>query len=255
MKKIPILVTLMVIALSGVAMAQTTTDVTWNGSGYHSIHFQSGDDATSDFQTGGDFISGKYHAVDHDDNPYGYNVDTTDVKVKAHVNDGHIEYKFTRNDAHTSMYGSAGQESYTLIDSYGDADFAWHSWSNFAQLRSSNYGWQANNQIHATGSHLINHYFTINDDEGAGITITADGETDLTIMSEDHWGSGFKFGKGCGCYTNAHVDITGSGVFDLYANADNEITTDWGITTDGYLNVHSNFGSGFHFGNFALSGN
>ena len=249
-----VLMVLVAIAFSSIAMAQTTTDVTWNGSGYHSIHFQSGDDATSDFWTAGDSINGEYHAVDQDDNPYKYHVDTTDIKVKAHVSNGYIEYKFTRDDSHTS-YGDAGQESYTLIDSYGTADFAWHSNSNYARLRNCNYGWQNNNQIQATGSHYINHYLAINDHEGAGIEINADGTTDLTIMNEAHWGSGFKFGKGCGCYTNAHVDITGSGTFDLYANADNEITTDWGITTDGYLGIHSSFTNGFHFANFALEGN
>ena len=255
MKKVtPILVMLVAVAFAGVAMAQTTVDTTWSGSGLHEIHFKNGDDAASDFWTAGNSINGEYHAIDHDDNPYNYGVDTTDIKIKAHANNGYIEYKFTRDDSYTS-YGSAGQESYTLIDSFGDADFAWHSWSNYAQYRSCNYGWQSNNQIHATGSHLIDHYIDNGNNEGAEIVIDADGNTDLTIMSEDHWGSGFKFGKGCGCYTNAHVDITGSGTFDLHANADNEITTDWGITTDGYLNVHSEFGSGFHFSNFALEGN
>jgi len=255
MKTIPIILIIAIIATAGLTMAQTTFDSYWDGSGYHKIQFINGDDATNDFSTGGDYISGEYHAVDHDDNPYNYGVDTTDIKIKAHANNGYIEYKFTRNDSHTRMYGDAGQESYTLIDSYGDAYFAWHSNSNYARLRNCNYGWQSSNQIHATGSHYINHYLAINDHEGAGIVINADGTTDLTIMNEDHWGSGFKFGKGCGCYTNAHVDITGSGIFDLYANADNEITTDWGITTDGYLNVHSEFTNGFHFDNFALSGN
>ena len=254
MKKVtPILVMLVAVAFAGVAMAQTTTDVIWNGSGYHSIHFQSGDDATSDFWTAGANIDGEYHAIDHDDNPYNYGVDTTDIKIKAHANDGYIEYKFTRDDSYTS-YGSAGQESYTLIDSFGDADFAWHSNSNYARLRNCNYGWQNNNQIHATGSHYIYHSLSVNPVKGASITINADGNTDLTIMSEDHWGNGFKFGKGCGCYTNAHVDITGSGTFDLTTHA-GQITTDWGITTDGYLNVYSEFGSGFHFSNFALEGN
>ena len=239
----------------GMATAQTTFDTTWSGSGYHEIHFINGDDATTDFWTAGSIISGEYHAIDKDDNPYGYNVDTTDVKIKAHATDGYIEYKFTRDDSHTSMYGDAGQESYTYIDSYGDADFVWHSWSNYAQYRSCNYGWQNDNQIHATGTHHIYHSFFINDHEGAEIEIGVDGQTDLTIMNEDHWGSSFKFGKGCGCYTNAHAEITGAGYFTMNAYADNEITTDWGITTDGYLGIHADFTSGFHFTNFALQGN
>jgi len=236
------------------ASARTTADITWNGGGAIGVHFVSDDDATNAFQTGGDYINGEYHAVDHDDNPYNYGVDTTDIKVKAHVSNGYIRYRFTRDDSHTSMYGDAGQESYTYIDSYGDADFAWHSRSNFAQLRNCNYGWQANNQIHATGIHYIYHSFFINDHEGAEIEIEANGQTDLTIMSEDHSGSGFKFGKGCGCFTNAHTDITGEGHFIMNAYADNRIDTDFGIHTDGYLGIYAEFTSGFHFGNFALEG-
>jgi len=237
------------------ASAKTTTDINWDGGGAIGVHFVSDDDATNDFRTFGTHISGEYHAVDHDDNPYGYNVDTTDIKVKAHATDGYIEYRFTRDDSYTSMYGDAGQESYTFIDSFGDADFAWHSRSNFAQLRNCNYGWQASNQIHATAIHYIYHSFFINDHhEGAEIEIGANGQTDLTIMNEDHSGSGFKFGKGCGCYTNAHTDITGEGYFTMNVYADNRIDTAFGIHTDGYLGIHADFTSGFHFGNFALEG-
>ena len=234
------------------ASARTTTDITWNGGGEIGVHFVSDDDATNDFWTGGSTINGEYHAIDKDDNPYGYGVDTTDVKVKAHVVDGYIEYKFTRDDSHTSMYGDAGQESYTFIDSYGDADFRWHSNSNYARLRNCNYDWQASNQIHATDIHYIYHSFFINDHEGAEIEIEVNGQTDLTIMNEEHWGSGFKFGKGCGCYTNAHTDITGEGYFTMNVYADNTIDTDFGIHTDGYLSIYAVFADGFHFGNFAL---
>jgi len=236
------------------ASAETATDITWNGGGEIGVHFVSDDDATNDFRTFGTHISGEYHAVDHDDNPYGYNVDTTDVKVKAHVNDGWIEYKFTRDDSHTSMYGSAGQESYTFIGSSGTADFRWHSNSNYARLRNCNYGWQNNNHIHATGSHFIDHYIDNGNNEGAEIIIDVDGNTDLTIMSEKADSDGFEFGKGCGCYTNAHTDITGTGNFTMIVQADNTIDTDFGIHTDGYLGIHAKFTSGFHFGNFALKG-
>ena len=155
------------------------------------------------------------------------------------------------------MYGDAGQESYTYISTDDTADFAWHSNSNYARLRNCNWGWQANDQIHATGLHYIYHSFYIDSgyNEGAEIIVSANGDTSITDMNEDHWKSSYKFGKGCGCYTNAHVDITGSGVFDLNAYADNQIDTDFGITTDGFLNVHSKFSNGFHFSNFALSGN
>ena len=76
-------------------------------------------------------------------------------------------------------------------------------------------------------------------------------------MCEDHWQSSYKFGKGCGCYTNAKVNIeNGSGSFDLNAWADNEIKSDWGIEMGGgHLNVHSEFAGAFKWDNFALEGN
>jgi len=239
-------------------MAETTVDTTWDGAGGLSIDFYAVDDAESHFSTwGNNGIKGEFHGTDKDDNPYNYGVDTVESKVKAHIEDGYIKYKFTKNDNYEPMYGQAGQESYTFIDTYGTGDFAWRSWSNYAHLRNSNYGWQNNNQIQATGEHYIYHSFWINDYEGASITVNADADTSITDMCEDHWGSSYKFGKGCGCYTNAHIDITnGSGTFDLDAYADNQITTDNGITVDGgHLNIHADFTGGFHYDNFALEGN
>jgi len=253
---IAILIVFAMVASVGVATAQTTFKSYWDGSGNFEIHFQSGDDAINDFSTSGANIKGEYHAIDKDDNPYNYNVDTTDVKVKANVEyGGFIRYNFTRTDSYTRMYGNAGQNSYTYITTSDTANFRWHSWSNFAEYRSKNYGWQNSNQIQATGNHFIYHYIDNGNDEGAEIAIDVDGNTDLTIMNEEANSNGFSFGKGCGCYRNAHADITGAGDFTLNAYADHTIDTDFGIHTDGYLGIHAEFTSSFHFGNFALSGN
>ena len=247
-------------------LATTTVDHTWNGAGSFSTHIVADDDSDTTFNTAGAVTSGEFHFVNYEDNPYNYGVNTNDVKVKAHVEGGYIEYDFKKTDNYDRMYGPAGQESYTLIDTYGTGDFAWHSWSNYAQLRNSNHGWQNDNQIQATGRHYIYHDFWVNDNEGAVMKVYgSDGytsnttETKITDMCEDHWGSSYKFGKGCGCYTNAKVDITnGSGKFDFDAYADNQITTDNGITVSGpgaHLNIHADFGSEFHYNNFALEGN
>jgi len=244
---------LFLLGISSVS-AVTTVDTTWSGSGNFETHFTAGDDAHSDFWTGGSVISGEFHATDSDNNPYGYGVDSVEAKVKSHVENGFIAYQFNRNDAKTS-YGEAGQESYTEIDTDGTGYLAWRSSSNYASLSSSNYGWQANGQIQATGNHFIDHYFSISPTEGAEIIVDADANTVITDMCEKSGSSSYTFGKGCGCYTNAKVDIVGSGTFDLHAHADNSIVTDTGITTDGYLHIHSVFGTGFHIANFALSGN
>jgi len=257
-KLISLLMALLVIP--AFVSAETTIETHWMGSGDFETHFNFDDDSETHFWTGGNSISGELYATDYNDNPYNYGVDTSDVKVRSHVeNGGYIEYVFRKTDNYEPMYGSAGQESYTYISTSDTGDFAWHSWSNYAQLRNSNYGWQNDNQIEATGDHFIHHYFFIDENynEGASITLDASGSTSITDMCEDHWGSRYKFGKGCGCYTNANVYIDGSGTFELNAWADNEIVTDTGIHITGnpHYIVHADFDSGFEFENFALEGN
>ena len=251
--KILTIMAIFFIAIGGVSAA-TTVNTNWNGAGTFDTHFNAGDDATADFWTGGSLIAGEWHATDSDNNPYNYGVDNVEAKVKANATNGFVEYKFDRTDAKTS-YGEAGQESYTLINSVGTANFAWRSTSNYASLSSSNYGWQANGQMQATGKHTIIHTFATNPTEWAGLRVVADGTSYISDMSEGSSNSGYTFGKGLGCYTNAEVDIVGAGSFDLNAYADNSIVTDTGITTDGFLNIHSDFASGFHYNNFALTGN
>jgi len=241
--------------LAAPVMAITTVDTTWNGGGSFVTHFVSGNDAHSDLSTGGTLISGEFHAIDYDNNPYGYNVDTTDTSTKAHVENGNIQYTFTRDDSYIPMYGVAGQQSYTLINTWGTGDLAWTSTSNYAALTNSEYGFQNNNQMQATGDHYIRHYLSVNANNGAEIIVDADGTTQVTDMC-DSASTSFSFGKGCGCYTNANVNVVGSGSFNLFADADHQITTDTGITVNGgTLNTHSDFSGGFHFNDFALTGN
>jgi hypothetical protein len=254
MKRIGIFGVLAVFLLAFGVNASTTIDTTWDGSGTFRTDFSADDDATNFLDTEGKHIQGEYHAINHEDNPYGYGVNSVEVRTKANIERGYIEYQYDRTDSKESMYGSAGQRSYTWIGA--DAgQFAWRSTSNFAQMRNCNHGWQSNGQFKAQGEHDIYHSFLINENEGAEFHVSAVGNTEISDMSEDHSGSSYKFGKGCGCYTNAKVNILGSGVFDLGAYADNEIKTDTGITTDGYLNIHATFNNKFQYDNFALSGN
>lgn len=235
--------------------AATTFDTSWYGSGGIDIDFIADDDARSSFLTEGSLILGEFHAKDFDDNPYGYGIDTVETKTKANVFNGYIEYLYNRNDSKESMYGHAGQTSYTFINSSGSGQFAWRTMSNYAKIGNSNYGWQNDNQITADGEHEIYHSLDNAYNEGASIHVLANGTTKITSMCEDTWGSSFMFGKGCGCYTNAKVDIDGTGEFKLTAIADNEIKTDSGITTDGVLSINAIFKNGFKYNNFALEGN
>ncbi len=257
MKKIILvgLITFAFIAGAGIASASTTFETSWGGSGYLDIDFKSGDDARNRFWTNGVGIQGTYKGIDKDNNPYGYGVDSTESEIKASVANGWMKYQYNRTDSKTSMYGPAGQSSYSFLGSDGTANFAWRTTSNYASMKSSNYGFQSSNQFKATGNHFLQHGINTQN-SGALWTINASGTSSVSHMSDEAYGaSGFKFGKGCGCYTNAKVDIVGSGTYNLEAFAPNQIKTDTGITTDGYLNIHADFSSGFSFGNFALSGN
>jgi hypothetical protein len=257
MKKILIagLIAFCMLGITGLASAETTVETSWNGAGYLDIDFQSGDDAKNLFKTSGAGIVGSYYAKDSDNNPYGYGVDSTKSEIKASVVNGAMEYQYYRTDSKNSMYGPAGQSSYSFLGSDGTASFAWKTTSNFAAMKSSNYGFQSSNQFTATGNHFLQHGISTENSQAIW-TINATGTSSVSHMSDEASGSSsFKFGKGCGCYTNAKVNVVGSGTYDLVANAPNQIKTDTGITTDGHLSLHADFSSGFSFGNFALSGN
>ena len=244
--------------LGSIAFADpTTVNTLWNGAGNFETHFVSGNDAHADLLTSGNLISGEFHGTDYNDNPYTYSVDTTNTQVKSHVGNGWMEYTFTRDDSYVPMYGVAGQQSYTYIISSGTGDFAWTTTSNYAALGNSEYGFQANNQMMATGSHYIDHYISTNANNGAEIQVNAAGTTQISDMCDSASGAtSYTFGKGCGCYTNAVADTVGSGSFNLFADADHQIVTDTGITVNGgSLTTHSDFTGGFHFNDFALSGN
>ncbi|MCD6542594.1 MAG: hypothetical protein J7K38_04660 [Thermoplasmata archaeon] len=244
-------------SLVAIEASATVTKVKWGGDGAVNVEWNSDDDAIMKFHTHGRALRGNIIMEDKNDNPYGYSVDTSDVKVFAGIrNGGEIEYLFKRNDSYEPMYGDAGQEVYTYISTSNRAALWWHSWSNYAQYRSCNYGWKNDNQIIAHGNHYIYHSFHVNNDNGALVEIGADGKTNLTIMNEDHWKDSFKFGKGCGCYTNAKVTIDGSGYFNQIATAKHHLETDTGIEIDGnaIYQVYAEFADGFHFGNFALEG-
>jgi len=234
-------------------MAQTTVDLQWDGSGHFQTNFNPDDDAQVVFETSGSSISGEFHGIDYNDNPYNYGVDTVDVKIKSNFENGFVGYAFTRTDSYDRMYGPSGQTSYTFIQA-DEGSFAWHSKSNFASLRNCNYGWQNDNQITARGDYIVDHELIVDSNKYAYIYEEGNGETQISDMSEEA-GKGFTFGKGCGCYTNTKVKSTGSGEFTLYAKAPNKIETDSGITVEGGdLTIYSSFNNGFTINNFALSG-
>jgi hypothetical protein len=218
-------------------MASTEFHSEWDGAGSISHSFDAGDDADVWMSTSGNKIVGEFDAKDMQNDPYGYGVDGVSANVDAMVyHGGEISFNFERTDSHPSMYGPAGQESNTYVWSNGYAGITYRSSSNFAAMKNCEYGFQSNKQMIAGGSEFgISHDLRDADDEGASVSVWGeDGEASVTSMSEEAGGSGFKFGKGCGCYTNCGVNAEGKGQTVISSNASNHLKGDgWEMPNGG----------------------
>jgi len=273
------LAVLMVIGLSTMVIAQTTSDSYWSGAGTFDTHFYSGDDAEAHFWTGGNSISGEFHGTDSGNNPYGYSVDDTNVNTRADVNNGYMEFKFERTDfaTHPSageggttpyMYGDAGQESYTWVTASDAATFDWNATTNYAGMKCCNYGFQNNNQITANGDFYVEHYIIDGDTVGFSSPWTATfgnmeggfytaggtgGSVTINDMSDEAGGSSFNLGKGCGCYTNASISGT-NGSAQVGGQAQNVVNGPYALS--GNWTLASAGGSNFSLpANYDLDGN
>lgn len=252
-------------------VAETTVDAFWQGSGNFEVHFVAGDDFSSDFWTGGSSTLGEFHGVDYDDNPYGYEVDTTEAWVKAEVtNGGYMEFLNQKTDSWSSMYGPAGQTSHSYIETDDKGEMAFHTWANYASLKDCEYSWgrtASGHHFEASGSNfVISHTLTDGAGDGSSVAIYGTGSAWMDLMnSETGWSgdkSSFKFGKGCGCYKDADLGAEGVGTFEQHAWADNELNIDIsGITipgdgTDNSAQYHLivNYAGSFSYPDLALDG-
>jgi len=256
------------IATAGmVNAAPTTVDIDWNTAGVIDIVVDSDDDFDSDFHMfSAGQVTGKYLLNDAEDNPYGYGVDTVTAQVEAQViGGGYMTFENIRTDSLVSMYGTAGEHSYTEIQTDDTAQLQFRTGGNYANLQSCNWGFHPSDHFMATGNFNVYHSLADDTGEGAWLKSIGSGTTDIDLMSESTWGptGSFTFGEGCGCFTNADITATGAGYFELGAVAENQITgtsIPFAINGDGTLGSASyllqvNYGTGFNFGNFALSGN
>ena len=261
-----LIVIVMVSMISIPVMGQTSVvDVGWSGAGNLNIAANVGNDFLSTFNTSGNLFGGSYKVTDMENNPYGYGVKDFSAQVNATVsNGGMMEFVNTRTDSYSPMYGPAGQESYSYINTDDSGAMAFRTGGNFASLQSSNYGFQSNNQFQASGNNfLIQHSLTESTGEQAYITNTGSGSGNITLMSESTWGTGgsLQFGQGCGCYTNAKVAATGSGMLNVSAVAENQINVDmlpFTVYGDGTLGSAQYrlgvvYGAGLNIDNFSLN--
>jgi len=175
----------------------------------------------------------------------------------AQIKDGGvIDWLTNRTDSWVSMYGEAGQVSYVHVEAsdYGFVKFKINT--NYARLRDCEYNFQNDNQFVANGSYFMIHRLTDSDDDGMYVLLTGDGEGKITVMNGESWGSSWKFGKGCGCYTNAEASASGSGHFEVSGWADNYLESDLGfvLPNGGSFYLGIDFNGDFSIDNFASEG-
>jgi len=242
------------------ALGATQVDINYDTyNGQVTVSFLAGDDAETYFDTAGSHIWGEFHAKDFDDNPYNYQVDTFETWAQAEIEGGgYIEWQTDRTDSWTSMYGDAGQVSYTLIDTddYGFVKFKTNT--NYARLRDCEYGFQNDNQFQASGSYyFMVHQLTDSDGEGMYVLLTGDGSGQITVMNGESWGSSWKFGKGCGCYTNGKASATGSGYFEASGWASNYLDSNLGfnLPNGGSFYLGIDYNDGLTVDDFSSEGN
>lgn len=223
---------LLSLAFSGIAFASdpTTVDVDWSGAGSVDGEVNAGDDAVVYFHSEGNNHAGEFHAIDNNDNPYGYEVDSCSFSLETAIaGTGWAELIVNRTDSKTSSYGPAGQQSYTFVGvNSGSATLQNRSSTNYAAMKDCNYGWHANDHITVTGAsaYTIQRFMDSGSVDFAGILVNGVGDADLDCMNaETSGGWATKLGCGCGCYTNADFTATGSGQFQLVGTGDTSTTT------------------------------
>lgn len=252
---ITLLVTLILTLTPTIALAgPTELDMNWDGLGIINVNYTADDDALMNFYANG-WTKGDLYAKDSDNNPYNYGVDNFDAELESEItNGGYLEFAVDRTDSKESSYGPADQSTLTWIGTNETAQLNYRVGTNFAQLRSSNYGWHSSDQFLASGNYEIHHSVT-NGDNNAYLHAVGLGSADIDHMSDDTGNNYIKFGKGSGCYTNADTVFTGAGVFELGAHFDNSMTMG-GWTASGPVDWTQtwSFGNGFSIADHSFEG-
>jgi hypothetical protein len=266
MKKVAValvLALLMVFCLSGVALADDPTETTasWDGSGWFGISVDSGD-SYAGFDTAGSYVTGTYMARDNNDNPYNYQVDSFSTLLTAHVEDGYVDTGCMRINSKTSMYGDGGQLSYLFVAvEEGEADVAYRSTTNYAQMRDCTYTYQlpgGHNVVLDAAFYEIDRY--IEDGRGDSGEFYAVGTGDATLdcmNAEASGGWDLKLGRGCGCYTDANFNANGAGYVEVTGIGNNSVSfPGMGISTGGgVLQLIANWVGSISIGDYSLIAN
>lgn len=247
LKKLLVLIALLVVASMLIPSAVFAADptsmvVNWSGGGVVNGTFTNKNDATYSFNVNANGASGTFTANGLNDNPFSYNVDSSNAYIKCSVSGGGFtNFIAQRTDSYSGMYGSAGQLAYSsILADIGSAEMATGSSNNYAQMVNGTYGkpwttnganFEANSDNYAIYSFIgksatiDSNYNITPSDNWAEFSVVGSGTAKINDMTNEASGCWpLKLGYGGGCYTNAKALLTGSGIFAVNAVGTNSIT-------------------------------
>ena len=254
----------LLVGSSVLAADPTGVNVTWGGAGLVDGTVTAGDDAVTYFHSEGTSHIGEFNAIDDNHNPYGYGVDSCSFSMETTITTGEQAWlEVNRTDS--GPYGPAGQQSFTYVwTDNGNATLQNRSSTNYASMRDCNYSWHSNDHITVTGADtytLIRYMDSENTVAGdanfAGLRADGTGDADLDCMNAEASAGQVRLGVGCGCYTNAKFNATGTGVFQLDGAGNNSATTAMapGMTGASSFTIIANWASSFSIADYSVTAN
>jgi hypothetical protein len=223
----------------------TTFTTNWSGSGLVTGTFTGKNDATYNFTANASAIAGNFSAQINNDNPYSYNVDTSQAYIQSSVGNGFSSFQANRTDSFAPMYGPANQIVYAFIGANGGtAEMATGSWNNYAEMTNGTYGkpkttngynFEASTSGTGANYQILQYVGTGYTGAYTGASTTSDyavfnalgnGTAKINNMTTGAYGANqVAFGYGGGCYTNANAAFTGTGSFAVTGVGSNQVTS------------------------------
>jgi hypothetical protein len=259
---VPILVVLtLTFIFAGAALADdpTTVTVTWNGAGGIGTNVNSGD-SNAGFSTLGNAISGEYTAMDSNDNPYTYGVDSFSSYLNASVTNGNISTGIARVNSYAG-YGNGGQldTAFVGVDG-GTGSIAFRSVTNYAAMTDATYTYQlpgGHNIVVDASAYTIDRAISDGRGNSGEVYATGNGAATLGCMSSEASGCwNLSLGCGAGCYTNANFQAAGAnGHFEATGVGNNSVVFNGlGISSGGgTLQVVANWLNSFNINDYSLT--
>lgn len=251
----------LLVGSSVLAADPTGVNVTWAGAGVVDGVVNAGDDAVTYFHSEGTSHIGEFNAIDDNHNPYGYGVDSCSFSMETAITGtGWAGLDVNRTDSKASMYGAAGQQSYTYVGVInGVATLQNRANTNYASMRDCNYSWHSNDHITVIGadSYDLDRWMDSGTGNLASLQASGTGDADLDCMSAEASGGQVRLGASCGCYTNAHFNATGSGAFQLDGVGNTSATTAMapGMVGASSFSIVANWASSFSIADYSVTAN